>query len=263
MVSRHWRERTQKRRFRYITLHGQGDMEKWCTAVEAELFGVSRHVRQLDLEKINTLQGFEEHIRALACVQEVELTQCTILHSLPDVETFTLMGSSLVKLDIDGALTTPRIMASLLAGLPLLQELSTHDLEFKCDPNSTGSLPNIPFFEHPNSLELSLWEYPPENLSWIPHTARFRDLRIKAVCIKENPKLVNEWLDSSGGSLQWLTIREDSWGTYVPPPVWLNVIFDLPPLTVRSPFRFPFPPSAPLEMHSRELPAIPGSARSP
>ena len=216
MVSRHWRERTHKHRFRYITFRGWDEMEKWCTAIEAGPSGVSWHVRQLDLEKIYTLKGFEEHIRALTRVQEVELTDCSILRSLPDVETFTLMGSRLVRLRIDGALTTPHIMASLLAGLPLLRELSMEDLEFKCEPKPAESLPNIPFFEHPNSLELLMWDYLPEKLSWIPRTARFRDLRIKAICIKKNPKLVNGWLDSSGGSLQWLTIREDSWGTYSP-----------------------------------------------
>ena len=216
MVSRHSLERTRKHRFRCITFYGQGEMEKWRTAIEAGPSGVSRHIHRLDLTKVDTLQGFEDHIRALTHVQEVELTNCDILRSLPDAETFTLMGSRLVRLRIDGALTTPHIMASLLAGLPLLQELSAYDLELKCEPKPAKSLPSIPFFEHPNSLNLLTWDHRPENLSWIPRTARFRDLRIKAGCIKENPKLVNRWLDSSGGSLQWLTIRQDSSGTYSP-----------------------------------------------
>lgn len=215
MVSRHSLERTRKHRFRYIAFYGEGEMERWRTAIEAGPSGVSQHVRQLDLMKINTLQGFEDHIRALTDVQEVELIDCGILRSLPEVETFTLMGSSLVRLRIDGALTTPHIMASLLAGLPLLQELSVGG-GFKCNSSPTASLPDIPFFEHPNSLEFLVWDYLPQNLCWIPHTARFRDLQIKAIDIKENLKLVNGWLDSSGGSLQWLTIREDSSGTYSP-----------------------------------------------
>ena len=255
-VSSKWVKRTQGYHFRFIHLAGQKGVKKWCTSIQADPLGVSRHVRRFNLVGIDTLEGFEKHIRALTRVQEVELSDCGILRSLSDVEVFTLLGSSLVRLDIDGALTTPHVMASLLAGLPRLRKLSASGLEVECDPNPTALPPKIPFVEDANSLDLLMTKYCLGGLSWIPPTARFRDLGIEAYCINKDSALVNNWLTSSGGCLQWLTIREDSWCTPLTP---------LPqhclPLTVRFPSRSPFPLPGPLEVYSLGSPATPGSTR--
>ena len=211
-VSRQWVEGTQKYHFYFIHLVGQNALKKWRAAIEPDPSGVSRHVRRLGLAKIDTLQGSEIHVGAFTRVQEADIFRCGFLYSLSDVETFRSMGSSLVRLDIHGAQTTPHLMALLLAGLPRLRKLFTYAIDVKREHNS-GALPlNIPFFEDANSLDLGINDYSPGKLDWIPPTARFRHLQIKVDCIRNNPALVNSWLASSGESLQSLIIEKGTGG---------------------------------------------------
>ena len=224
-VSRQWVGRTQKHYFRSLFFSNQDKLERWCAEFEADPSGLSRHVRSLVLDHINTLQDFDDHIRAFVHVKKVKLFCCGILGSLSDVQIFTLMGSSLVELTITGGATTSHInMASLLAGLPCLRRLCVGSLKVKNDPNATTSPPSIPFFEGGNILILRMESCPPGTLDWIPPTARFRDLRIEAICIRENSALVNQWLASSGGGLEDLTILAAPPGTYTE----LNTLPDYP-----------------------------------
>jgi hypothetical protein len=214
-VSRKWTAGTQKHHFNSIYFFCQDGVEKWRTAIKADPLGVSRHVCRLELENINTLLGFEDHIRALTNVRKVVLFSCDITLSLPDTKIFALMGSNLAELYIHGADTRPHIMASLLAGLPRLRKLHTRGVAVEPDPSPAALSPNIPFFEDAGyfDLDLHMKDYLPEALNWIPPTARFHELRMDASYITPNSELVNNWLASSGDSLQRLTIRGYQWGT--------------------------------------------------
>ena len=208
-VSRQWVERTQRHHFRVLHLNRPGRLEKWRTRIQAHpAGGVSRHVRRLDLRDI-PLQGLDDHIRAFTGVKELVLGVYT-LKSLSKVESLVLMGSSLVRLEIVGMFTTPYIMASLLAGLPHLRYLYANYLQVDPD-NDAPTLPsNIPFFEGAGTFDIRMVDYLPEKLSWIPPTARFRDLRIDACCICSSPAVVDQWFASSGEGLEQLTIREET-----------------------------------------------------
>jgi len=212
-ISRKWLDRAQKHHFKVVHFGGQDDLEKWRAAIEADHCGVSRHVRKLLCERLNTLEGFDDHIRAFKHVEEVEAKGGGIFCSISVVNSLALLGSSLVKLEIDGAPTTPHVMASLLAALPRLRQLRVHQLEVKCDGNTTEFPSNIPFFEGANALDLRLMDYLPGTLDWIPPTAQFRELRIYASCVYNHPALVNQWIASSGSTLECLATQWDLWGT--------------------------------------------------
>ena len=213
-VSRQWLTRTQKHHFEFIHFTGQDDLEKWGTAIKADPEGVSRHARQLLWANLCTLKGFDEHISAFTRVEEVELSDCEIFRSLPDVEPFMLMGSSLVKLEIDGGLARPRVMASLLAGLPNLRHLLVHGLDIERGRDNTIQLPaSIPFFEGSGTLNLALVDYSQGNLDWIPPTPRFSHLRIEALCVHHHWARVSQWIASSAGVLRYLSIEFNPLGT--------------------------------------------------
>lgn len=237
-VSRQWLIRTQKHHFEFIFFTGQDDLERWRTTIKADPSGVSRHAREMLWQNIHTLKGFEEHIAALTRVKQVELSDCDILCSLPDVGPIVSLGSSLVKLGIDGGLATPRVMASVLAGLPNLHYLVAHGLRIEHDHNNTIPFPSsIPFFEGSGDLNLGLVEYSPGKLDWVPPTARFGYLRIDALCIHDLWARVGQWITSSGGNLKYLSIELDFLGTC---SLQLNIVIDHPPLTVWFPSRLLF-----------------------
>ena len=210
-VSRKWVERTQRHHFECIRL-GCNDLEKWPAAMKADPSGVLRHVRRLSLYRVKALWGFEEHIRAFTHLESVQVSGCDTTYWFRKVGTFPLMGSNLVRLDIVETLVTPHTMASLLAALPRLFTLSVRNLRVLPDCSPMPPPPTFPFFENANSLELSMWDNFKGNLNWIPPTARFCGLQIDTNVISNNHALVNDWLASSGESLQWLWIRGKSWG---------------------------------------------------
>lgn len=211
-VSREWVAWTQAHHFHYTSFLNQDDVERWRTIIKADPSGVSRHVCKMTWTKINTLQGFDKHLCALTRVRDIDLSDCGFLRSLPDVKTFTALGSSLEELEIDGALTTPHLMATLLANLPHLHTLTTYLLDIRLDRNSVTFPSVVPFFDGAGELSLSMMNYSPGKLDWIPPTARFRRLQIEASLICNNCELVNKWLASSCESLERFVIQGDSRG---------------------------------------------------
>ena len=217
-VSRQWVGRTQKYHFRFLLFSNQDKLERWCAESEADPSGLSRHVRNLTLNHINTLQDFDDHIRAFAHLRSLTLRSCRILRSLSDVESLVRVGSTLVQLAILGTIkTTPYIMTSFLAGLPCLRYLRLFSLSVDDDlADATMLPPSIPFFEGgAGTLDLSLMAPRGVSFDWIPPTARFRNLEITARCARDRHKFVNQWLVSSGRCLQSLIIREDPLSTYL------------------------------------------------
>ena len=212
-VSRQWVEGTRKHHFRCIEFRGPEGMEKWRTAFEADPLGISRHVRKLIWTCIDTLQGFDEHIRAFTQVKEVDLVDGWIdggiPNSLPEVQTFAILGSNLVRLQLEYGTTTPHNMVSLLAGLPRLRHLLAYYLEIKCDTTPPVFPLSIPFFEGGNALSLWKSDCSSSQLGWIPPTARFSGLRVDPSCIHHCPALVNQWVASSGERLKWFSVMGD------------------------------------------------------
>lgn len=209
-VSRQWVARTQKHHFESVYFEDQDGLEKWRAAIEPDPSGVSRHTLKLTLVGVDTLESFEDHIRVFSHVEALTFKWCSVLLSPPVVRSVAPMGSSLVRLEIDGASTTPSIITSLLAALPHLRHLRTHYLEVLDDCNPTVFPPGIPFFEGANScLDLLVDEDNPGSLDWIPPSARFLDLRIDALSILDESGRVRQWITSSASSLKSLSIGGD------------------------------------------------------
>jgi len=234
-VSRRWLARTQKHHFRFIHFTGQVELEMWRETIEPDPSGVSQYVCCIMWENISTLEGFGEHIRAFTRVEGVQISECEILRSLPDVESLALLGSSLVRLEIDAGRTTPRIMASLLAGLPRLRQLHIDLLEVEHDRDDTIAFPSsIPYFEGADALNLMLRDYLPGELDWIPPTARFAYLWIGNLCIHRNWARVSQWIASSGSILKYLSIGLDKEGTSLDLLIAQRHFRSHPPLTMIS-----------------------------
>ena len=204
-VSHQWLDRTQKYHFKSLHFHGQSKLEKWRATINADPLGVSRHVRKLTWSYVNSLEHFDDHIRAFTLAEKAELYKCAIFGSLADLRPLTLLGASLVQLKIEDAETTPSAMASLLAALPHLRRLLVHELRIEDDNLPIASPATIPFFEGANYMELTWIHFPPPVLHWIPPTARFSCLRIGPLCAR-NSEIVNEWIASSADCLEHFSI---------------------------------------------------------
>lgn len=63
-VSRAWVGRTQEYHFKSVHFRGQPDLEKWCTTIEPNPSGVSRHTRELFWWFVNALEGYASHPRS-------------------------------------------------------------------------------------------------------------------------------------------------------------------------------------------------------
>ena len=144
-VSRKWVNRTQEHHFNRVWFGKWDRMWKWYDTIGVDPFGLSRHVRHLKLDSNSMLGDFREILCALTHVQEVEILKCNIFCSPSCPSPLTLIGSSLVRLDIDSVATRPYIMASLLASLPSLRKLFTLRIEVEW-----GDRPRNPFtmFHH-------------------------------------------------------------------------------------------------------------------
>jgi len=199
-------ERTRKRQFESILFRNQSELDKWRAIIGPDPDGASRHVRRLKCAHINTLEGFEEHIRGFARVKALAFRGCDLLLSPSVVESFAPMGSNLLKLKIDRGSTTYSIISSLLAALPRLRHLRARFLEFRSDRDVTGPPYKIPFFEGAGCLDLLIEKDDHESLDWIPPSARFRDLRINVPSILNKSGRVKQWIASSAECLKFLSI---------------------------------------------------------
>jgi len=213
-VSRHWLARIQKHHFESVWFTDEDCLDKWRANIEPNPSGVSRHVRKLTWVDLDSLEDFNSHIRAFTRIEVLAFDRCEILLLPSVVETFAPMGSSLVRLEIDGAPTRTSVITSLLAALPHLRHLRAHYIEVLDDGNAIVFPPRIPVFENPNSLDLLLGEDTPGSLDWIPPSAQFHDLRINTLCIIDEPGHVKQWIISSASSLKSLRITGDLESTY-------------------------------------------------
>ena len=215
-VSWQWVARTQKHHFKSVHFNDQSELEKWCTAIDPDPAGVSRHVRELSLERINTLEGFGAHIRAFTSVETARFDMCGILRSPSIVETLAPMRSTLVRLEISQVSTTISIITSLLAALPHLRHLLVCFLNVLGDRDVIVP-PRIPFFEDADSLDLMVGDDVHGQLGWIPTSARIRDLRLDPTSIQDKSGRVQELIASSAESLKFLSITAVLGGAFLNP----------------------------------------------
>ena len=204
-VSRLWVANTQKRHFESVHFEGLGDLQKWYSNIKPDPSGVSRHALKLSWNNAKTLKGFDRHIRAFTHVEEAVLSNCNFWYCPPSVDTFTLMGPSLVRLEIQGSSTKYLMFTSVLAALPHLRHLRAHSLGVYRQFQPIGPPPRIPLFEDANCLDLLVGEHhgPPD---WVFPSTRVCDLRVDACCVLEGSELLNKWIASSASSLKFLTI---------------------------------------------------------
>ena len=201
-VAKGWVNRTQCHHFGSLCFVGQEDMVKWRTTISPDPSGVSQHVRVLNWCYIDTLDGFEDHLRALINIKEAKFDGCSILRYLDNVQLLSQVGSNLVELTINNATMTPAALTSFLAALPHLHQFRASDLWIQLDGAPAVSPDNIPFFKGANNLTLVLEEHLPGRLTWFPSTVRFTNLGVGASCIHHDLDLVNGWIASSRETLE-------------------------------------------------------------
>ena len=115
-----------------------------------------------------------------------------------------------MELEIEGAEGPPEVFAGFLASFPHLHHFYASDIYSL--PRDTGEpLPSIPFFEGAQNFRLLPVESSlVKELQWIPRTARFSRLVVGgAMCLEENLKFLEAWIDSSCKSLKYLEIAHD------------------------------------------------------
>jgi len=247
-VSRQWLDRTQKHHFESVSFGDQLELGDWRRNVAPDPCGVSRHVRELFWWRIKTLEGFDDHIRALTHVEDIMLVECDILRWPSVVESLAPLGSSLLSLTIDHATTTYNIIIPLLAALPHLRHLRAHSLEVLGDRDGTGLPSRVPFFEDADCLDLLLHENPPESVNWIPPSARFRELHIDVLSILDKSGRVKQWLASSAETLRFLSITEYPGGVYL--DIFSSALLSDRMISSRSSFL----PTRPLRVHRAGVP---------
>lgn len=209
LVSRSWVSHTRSYCFRRIYFSGLDDLKKWSERITPDPVGVSQYTRQLVLTEVDTLEGFEEHMRAFTRVNTVEIIRCGLLLSPSVAEWFAPISSNLTQLDIGGSETTSRIITSLLARLPQLKSLVTWNFRVTEDAGAANPVSRIPFFEGDNSLVLHGYcgrhglLGPPD---WIPPSARFGGLEINTTYFLSKGVAVNQWLSGSCTTLVSLSI---------------------------------------------------------
>lgn len=152
-------------------------------------------------------------IRALTRVESAVLVRCGILSSPSIAKYFAPMGSTLVRLGIDGGSTTHSIIISLLTALPRLCHLRAHFLDVLDDRDATALHSGVPFFRGANTLDLLVHRDTSGSLDWIPPSAQFRNLWIDVSIIDESGR-VKQWLASSASNLKFLRISGRPDGAY-------------------------------------------------
>ena len=216
LVSRQWVRGAQKHHFELLHLDSKG-MDKWVTEIDPSPFGVSKHVRTLHLDSIESLDEFEDHIRALTKVKIAAFWCCDFFCCLDDVQLITRgLGGSLVDLELDCAQTTPEILVSLLAGLPKLCRF--HALTLTVDVDERAPVPStegIRFFEGGSDFRILLEDgSEPGQLAWVPPNAKFSSLGIGLSCMYHGTDLVDTWVRSSGETLRCFALDCNVDGTY-------------------------------------------------
>jgi len=210
LISKAWVARTQRHHFETVSFNGSEKLRRWCRKITPNPAGVSRHTCLLVLNEIDTLEGFEAHIRAFTRVDDVTIMECNFLLSPSVAESFAPIGPSLTQLWIFKSEATSRTIISLLAGLPRLKSFTALEFKVTDDAGGTDLIPQIAFFGGNNSVELFSHEDrrdlpgPPD---WIPPSARFGDLKIDTTYFLHKAILVNQWLSSSCTTLTSLTIN--------------------------------------------------------
>ena len=210
LISKAWVVRAQQHHFERVSFVGSDKLRRWCRRITPNPAGVSRHTRLLVLSEIDTLEGFEAHIRAFTRVDEMTIMECTFLLSPSVADCFAPMGPSLTQLWICDSEATSRTIISLLAELSRLRSFTALGFKVTDDAGGTNLIFRIPFFEGNNSVELYSHEDqrdfpgPPD---WIPPSARFGDLEIDITYFLHKAIIVNQWLSSSCTTLTSLTIN--------------------------------------------------------
>ena len=224
-ISRQWVEQTQKYHFDTVLFRGSAGIRRWRDTIEPNPSGVSRHIRRIRWRDLDTLMDFYNHICAFTRVVDMGITDCLFIHEGFQLAFLVPLGQRLERLDVTGESAILLPFAHFLSTLPHLRRLRARFLRIQNSyDDSARSLPTIPCFESANSLDLSLREYLPGNISWIPPTARFCDLRVDVECISVNHDLVNQWIRSSAQSLERFTVYDDgSDSTSAPRPIIPNL----------------------------------------
>ena len=215
LISRTWVTRTQRYHFEQIVLKDMEELEKWQRNIEPDPAGVSRHVRELSLTYITSLEAFEAHIRAFTRVEDLRIVGCSFVMSPSVAECFASMGSSLVQLWIFKLETTSSAITSLLAALQKLKSFNANEIKVMDDTSGANLTVRAPFFEEGDSAKFVAHleqRAPPGPPDWIPPSARFRNLEIDITYLLCKAGLVNQWLSNSSTNLTCLLIYGDLFG---------------------------------------------------
>ena len=207
-ISRRWVERTQFHNFRGLDFLDEEYLKKWCSAFAPKSNGISRHVRTIRLQNIDTLEGFEDHFRAFT-LRNVIFNRCGIFQSLASIEELKSLGNRLTRVTIEELEVSPEVMAQFLSLLPDLREILS--AEVGTIPDSVQiSHPIIPFFRGHGSLSLVKMN----DLEWIPEHAKFGKLILDRESYSQDPGVVNKWISSSRETLEdlWISSVEDGDG---------------------------------------------------
>ena len=223
LVSRAWVTPTQKHYFSCLYLDCSGTLKNWRARIAPDPNGVSRHVRKLVLDDINSsdFEDLKEHLCALGRLESLTVKDCSYALQFPSMEWFLPMRSSLVALRLSESSATSHTIASLLAVLPLLNRLEIYDFETPEDTGEANPPTHSPsaLFEGAGCLTLCSYfrlGYPEGSLDWIPSSARFVGLEVDMACAVRHPDLVNQWLASSRATLTSLKIRRSPQGMSQP-----------------------------------------------
>lgn len=211
MVSRGWVKRVQVHRFRQILFEGEENFSKWCRAIEPRHNTVSCYVKEICWCDMKALKNFEPHVKALTQVTHLWFTHCDFFCSLYNTNLLEAMASSLVDLEIRETNTRPEVMATFLSHLPRLRRLCVYNVAR--EPSSAIYVvphPSIPFFENAGDFEHFFPSGCPSNsLGWVPSTPRFSKLAFGASYVLNYTGVVEDWISSSGESLESLYLMRD------------------------------------------------------
>ena len=211
LVSKAWVDTTQKHHFSTLSLDRDA-LDKWCTRIAPDPAGISRHVRKLVLNglKRSDFTASKKHLLAFTRVESLMIRDCSGISELPPW--LSLMGSCLVELRMRGSQASSHTITSLLATLPLLQDVDIKNFTTQggADKTKPTTPSRIPFFEGANRLtlrpDMDGLRHHEGALDWVPPSARFSQLDIDRWCLMYRPDLVNRWFASSCATLTNLTI---------------------------------------------------------
>ena len=210
-VSRQWVHRTQFHKFWVLPILSQQHLDKWRATITPDPSGISRYVKTIVMCKVDTLNGFEDHLRAFTRLTVAHFDNCGIFLSWNNTSALTSLGSNLFSLILKGLVVSPDVMAQLLSSLPRLRHINAIHTTTDSRNVAQVSHASIPFFQSPNNLVYGLATVGPSRApEWIPPTARFQRLVIGHQVFHDNPGTVNGWIASSRDSLTDFYIEPNS-----------------------------------------------------